>query len=91
MKQKSSLMERLAICWNVLTKKNYIYFGVGKKPITWNEDGSFKEVGDKQLVCYACVDYDYKFNEKNGKEVNLHDFVWGIVGEFAQLAQKGEA
>ena len=31
--QKSSILERLKVCWNVLTKKNYVYFGVGKEPI----------------------------------------------------------
>ena len=45
MKQETSILERLKVCWNVLTKKNYIYFGIGNEPIIWNEDGSYKFYG----------------------------------------------
>ena len=42
--QRSSIWERLKICWSVLTKYNYIYFGVSKNPVEWNEDGSYKRL-----------------------------------------------
>lgn len=42
--QKSSLLERLKVCWNVLTKKNYVYFGIGKEPVLWDENGKYKEI-----------------------------------------------
>ena len=38
--QRSSIWERLKICWSVLTKYNYIYFGVSKNPVEWNECGT---------------------------------------------------
>lgn len=33
MKTITNFIERLAICWKVLTLKNYIYFGIKKNPI----------------------------------------------------------
>lgn len=87
--QKSSLFERLKVCWNVLTKKNYIYFGIDKEPIIWNEDGSYKSTNPKALACFSCVTYDYEFNSNNGIK-NLHNFVWHTVEEFAKQAQQGK-
>ena len=72
--QKSSILERLKVCWNVLTKKNYVYFGVGKEPCVWNEDGTYKTVKKNALSCFSCIIYDYQFNSKTGIQ-NLHDFV----------------
>ena len=87
--QKSSILERLKVCWNVLTKKNYVYFGVGKEPIVWNEDGSYKSTNPDALRCYSCVTYDYKFDSNKGIQ-NLHDFVWGCIEKFAKQAQEGK-
>lgn len=87
--QKSSIWERLKICWYVLTKKNYIYFGIGKNPIKFDENGFYKNIEEDALKCYVSVSYDYKFNTNYG-EANLHDVVWNVVEEVAQHAQKGE-
>ena len=59
MKQETSILERLKVCWNVLTKKNYIYFGIGNEPIIWNEDGSYKELDKNELKSYSYVDDTY--------------------------------
>lgn len=59
---KSSIIERLIICWNVLTKRNYIYFGVGRNPIIWNEDGTFKETKKSEIKSYVYIDEQYVFN-----------------------------
>lgn len=87
--QKSSLLERLKVCWNVLTKKNYVYFGVGKEPVVWNDDGTYKTVNKNALRCYSCITYDYQFNSKTGIR-NLHDFVWDCIEKFAKEAQDGK-
>lgn len=39
---KTSIFERLKICWYVLTKSYYLYFGLDKDLIVWNEDGTYK-------------------------------------------------
>ena len=36
-----NFIERLKVCWNVLTKRNYVYFGIGKKPFMWDENGYY--------------------------------------------------
>ena len=87
--QKSSILERLKVRWNVLTKKNYVYFGVGKEPCVWNEDGTYKTVKKNALSCFSCITYDYQFNSKTGIQ-NLHDFVMGCIEKFAKEAQEGK-
>ena len=87
--QKSSLLERLKVCWNVLTKKNYVYFGMSKEPIVWDDNGKYKTVAKNALKCYSCISYDYKFKTNTGIK-NLHDFAWGVIEEFAKEAQNGK-
>lgn len=87
--QRSSIWERLKICWSVLTKSNYIYFGISKNPVEWNEDGSYKRLKRGCLKSYNSVSYDLHFETNNGVS-NLHDLVWSTVEEFARRAQNGE-
>ena len=87
--QRSSIWERLKVCWSVLTKSNYIYFGISKNPVEWNEDGSYKRLKRGCLKSYNSVSYDLHFETNNGVS-NLHDLVWSTVEEFARRAQNGE-
>lgn len=88
-KQKTSLWERLKVCWNVLTKKNFVYFGLSKDPLVFGKDGKYERLKKHSLSAYSYVSSDYKFLAY-GKETTLHDFVWKSVEEFAKQAQKGE-
>ena len=88
-KMKSSIIERLIICWNVLTKRNYIYFGVGRNPIIWNEDGTFKETKKGEIKFYEYIDKQYVFNTNDGVK-SLHDFLWKTVGDIVKKALEGE-
>lgn len=89
MKQTTSLLERLKICWYALTMKNYIFFALGKEPIIWKEDGKVDKANPKQLKSLCYVDDTYKF-KAYGKETTLHDFTWGVVEKFAKEAQEGK-
>lgn len=84
-----NFIERLIICWYVLTKKNYIYFGVGKNPILWNKDGNYEGLKSKDLQFYTYFDDQCTFNTKDG-ENNLHNMVWDTVKDIADKAIKGE-
>lgn len=88
-KQTSSLWERLKICWSVLTLESYVYFGLGKDPIIWNEDGTYKKLKDKKFSAFTYIPYDLKFTAY-GKETNLHDFIWRCIEKFAGKAKRGE-
>ena len=88
-KQESSLWERLIICCSVLTKKNYIYLGLSKKPFVLDDNGAYLELKKGEFSSYSCVGYDYEFQTKDGK-TNLHDFAWNHMKLLARLAEKGE-
>ena len=86
--QKSSLWERLKICWSVLTKKNYIYLGMSNRPFVFNKRGMYVGLNRRKFCSYSCVTYDYEFETKEGK-TNLHDFMWERMGSLSKLAQEG--
>ena len=88
MKQETSILERLKVCWNVLTKKNYIYFGIGNEPIIWNEDGSYKELDKNELKSQSDVDATYILKTNDGNHT-LHEFIWRVVEKLAKKAQAG--
>ena len=87
--QKSSLWERLKICWSVLTKKNYIYLGMSNRPFVFNKRGMYVGLNRRKFCSYSCVTYDYEFETKEGK-TNLHDFMWERMGSLSKLAQEGK-
>ena len=87
--QKSSLCERLKICWSVLTNKNYIYLGMSNRPFVFDKEGTYVGVDRRKLSSYSFVSYDYGFETKDGK-TNLHDFMWKHIGFMSKLAQEGK-
>ena len=88
-KQKTSLWERLRMAYRALTQDYYVFFGVDKDAIIWNEDETYKCLDKKKLSQFSYISYDEKF-EAYGKETNLHDFLWHSIEEFAKEAQNGK-
>lgn len=78
---KTSIFERLKICWYVLTKKYYLYFGLDKDLVVWNEDGTYKCLKESSAKCLAYISKDYQFLAY-GKKTNLHDFVLKVIIKF---------
>lgn len=78
---KSSIFERLKICWYVLTKRYYLYFGLDKDLIVWNEDDTYKCLKESSLKCYQYISKDYEFLAHD-KKTNLHDFVLKVIVKF---------
>ena len=70
--QKSSILERLKVCWNVLTKKNYVYFSVGKEPVVWNEDGTYN-----MYLNSTYMGEDMKKHFRHGLNHILRDDLYG--------------
>ena len=61
----NNLIERLKICWNILNKKNYVYFGIGKNPFIWDENGHYSGTKKGKFAEYDYVE-NIKFNTDNG-------------------------
>ncbi len=87
MKRKKHLLERLKICWYVLTKSYYMYFGLDDDPFVFDEDDKFKELKKNALVCYEYIDKDYVFDTASGMQ-NLHDFTWYTIERYAHMQQQ---
>lgn len=77
-----NLIERLKICWNVLTKRNYVYFGIGKNPFIWDENGYYAGTKDGSFVEYDYVE-NIKFNTDNGLS-SLKKMMWRSIEEYAK-------
>lgn len=78
---KTSIFERLKICWYVLTKSYYLYFGLDKDLIVWNEDDTYKCLKESSLKCYKYISEDYEFLAYNEK-TNLHNFALKAIVKF---------
>lgn len=77
-----NLIERLKVCWNVLTKRNYIYFGIGKNPFIWDENGYYAGTKDRKFAEYDYIE-NAKFNTNNGLSL-LKQFIWKSIKEYAE-------
>ena len=82
--QKTSLWERLKVCWYVLTMHNYIYFGISRNPFITDETGL--HCNRKKLKSYSYVDNDCELVCENGNR-SFYDFVWDVVEDFTKVAR----
>jgi len=87
--QKTSIWERLKIAYKALTQDYYVFFGIDKNAIIWNEDGTYKKIDKKKMSSFSYISCDMKFKSANG-ETNLHDFTWEVIEELAKQAQEGK-
>lgn len=88
--QKTSIWERLRIAYKALTQNYYVFFGLDKDAIIWNEDGTYKGIDKKKMSSFSYISCDMKFKSANGEETNLHDFIWKIIEKLANQAQEGK-
>ncbi len=87
--QKTSIWERLKIAYKALTQDYYVFFGIDKNAIIWNEDGTYKKIDKKKMSSFSYISCDMKFKSAN-EETNLHDFMWRIIEKLALQAQEGK-
>ena len=79
---KTSIFERLKICWYVLTKRYYLYFGLDDGLIVWNEeDNTYKSLKDSSLKCYEYISEEYEFMAY-GQKTNLRTFALRCIAKF---------
>lgn len=78
---KTSIFERLKICWYVLTKKYYLYFGLDKDSIIWDKEDKYLGLKKSSAKAYIYISKDYQFLAYNQK-TNLHDFVLKVIVKF---------
>ena len=78
---KTSIFERLKICWYVLTKKFYFYVGLDKDSIIWDKEDKYLGLKESSAKCFVYISKDYQFLAY-GKKTNLHDFVLKVIVKF---------
>ena len=83
-----NLIERLIICWNVLTKRNYVYFGIGKNPFIWDENGYYAGTKDGKFAEYDYIE-NVKFNTNKGLS-SFENIMWGFIEEYAKTRYSAE-
>lgn len=83
-----NLIERLKICWNILTKRNYVYFGIGKNPFIWDENGYYAGTKHGKFAEYDYIE-NVKFNTNNGLS-SFERIMWGFIEEYAKTRYSAE-
>jgi hypothetical protein len=78
---KTSIFERLKICWYVLTKKYYFYVGIDKDSIIWDKEDNYLRLKESSVKCLVYISKDYQFLAYN-KKTNLHDLALKVIVKF---------
>ena len=78
----NNFIERLKICWNVLTKRNYVYFGLGKNPFIWDNNGCYDGIKKGKFAEYDNIE-TVIFETDNGLS-SLNDVIWGSIENYAK-------
>lgn len=84
----NNLIERLKICWNVLTKRNYVYFGIGKNPFIWDEKGYYAGIKKGKFAEYDYIE-NVKFNTDDGLS-SLERLMWSSIEKYAKTRYSTE-
>ncbi len=91
MKQRTSFIERLKIAFYALTKDYYVFVGVDKDAILWNEDSSYNSIDKSKVAMLSYIADEPKIWSEAEKEVyTFHDFFWRVIEITAKKAQEGE-
>lgn len=81
------LIEKLKVCWNVLTKRNYIYFGLSsskKEPFVYDKKGYFVKTKKNAIAAYSSIEDMYFYIDDDTSVRSLDTFLWGAVSDFAK-------
>lgn len=76
------ILERLVICWHVLTKRNYAFFALDNDAIVFDSDGSYSRVDVSKLAAFDYFDENFNLRSKYGVK-NIGWFIWGTIADFA--------
>ena len=77
-----NLIERLKICWNVLTKRNYVYFGFGKNAFIWDDNGYYDGIKKGKLAEYDNIE-TVLFKTDHGLS-SLNKLMWSSIEDYAK-------
>lgn len=83
------ILERLLICWHVLTKKNYVFFALDNDAIVFDADGNCSSVNVNKVAEFDYFDENFNLGSKYGIK-NIGWFVWGSIADFAYLQIRKE-
>jgi len=77
-----NFIERLKVCWNVLTKRNYVYFGLGKNPFMWDENGYYDGIKKGRFAKYDNIE-TVIFKTDDGLS-SLNKLMWSFIEDYAK-------
>lgn len=78
---RQSLIERLKICWHVLTKRSYVFFAVGKDALIFDDKGSYDHLDSSKLAAYSDFEEKYLSTNDGIKHISYH--IWSAIAAFA--------
>lgn len=81
------LIEKLKVCWNVLTKRNYIYFGLSsskKEPFIYDKKGYFVETKKNAIAAYSSIEDMCLYTDDDAFVRSLDTLLWEAVSDFAE-------
>lgn len=84
-----NILERLKVCWHVLTKKNYAFFAIDKDALLFNNNGDYSHIKPNSVAAYSNVDKTTSYITDNGLRT-FYSFFWNMVKDFSDMRLKVE-
>jgi len=75
------LIERLKICWDVLTKRSYVFFAVDKDALKFDDNGHYDHLDSSKLSAYS--DFEEKYLSTNDGIKHISYYIWSAIAVFA--------
>lgn len=85
----NNIIERLKVCWHVLTKKNYAFFAIGKDALVFDDNGHYSHIKPNSVTAYSDVDKTTSYITDNGLRT-FYSFFWDTVKDFSDMRLKVE-
>jgi hypothetical protein len=82
MKILEKILERLVICWHVLTKRNYAFFALDNDAIVFDSNGNYSHIDTNKVTEFDYFDEDFNLGSKHGIK-NIGWFIWSSIAYFA--------
>lgn len=82
MKTIERIVERLVVCWHVLTKRNYVFFALDNDAVVFDDKGRYDHIKSNKLAAFDDFDETLNFSTRTGI-ANISWFIWSAVEEFA--------
>ena len=81
------IIERLKVCWHILTKENYAFFAIDTDGLVFDSEGNYSHIISSKITAYSDVNEIDSYITNDGQRT-FYSFFWDSVKDFADMRLK---